>query len=173
VGNLPSGVTVNQASGTVYVSCSGDGTVWVIKPTSTESPFFVVPVGKLPAGAGLRVANGGVYVANEVGRHRLDNLRTMRDMITTIRPSTAEDGIRGHPLWLLPDAPLVAGRRTSGLTKAAPQPSRSTITPRSQHRWAPADGIPRESSKLHPHVEPDNAACHLPHGPTTLVQSFP
>jgi YVTN family beta-propeller protein len=65
VGNLPSGVTVNQASGTVYVSCSGDGTVWVISP-STESPFFVVPVGNFPQGLAYDVANGGVYVANEV-----------------------------------------------------------------------------------------------------------
>jgi DNA-binding beta-propeller fold protein YncE len=37
----------------------------VISP-STESPFFVVPVGNFPQGLAYDVANGGVYVANEV-----------------------------------------------------------------------------------------------------------
>jgi len=61
--NLPDGVTVNQASGTVYVSCGGDNTVWLVSG-KTNQALYVVMVGRFPQSLAYDVADGGVYVAD-------------------------------------------------------------------------------------------------------------
>ena len=95
VGSGPSGVAVDPAAGTVYVTNNYDGTVSVINE-ATGAVTATIPVGPHPYGVAVDPAAGTVYVTND-NRHGVGDQRgdPRRDRHHPRRPRP--DGVAVDP----------------------------------------------------------------------------